>query len=108
MVSVKSVDNKRNKYPVRLHINGTAVALSISTAKRLVDEFCDAILCAECSIAKSDTAEAVEQPLTQQGSTLSQIAAAEKLCELYFEIAASCIGEEEVRKRVAAATSAVA
>jgi hypothetical protein len=37
-----------------------------------------------------------------------EIAAAEKLCKLYFDIAASCIGEEAVRQRVAAATSPVA
>ena len=37
-----------------------------------------------------------------------EIAAAEKLCKIYFDIAASCIGEEAVRQRVAAATSPVA
>ena len=52
--------------------------------------------------------ESCQQPITNQGSDPSEIAAAEKLCKIYFEIAASCIGEEEVRKRVAAATSAVA
>lgn len=73
MISVKSIDNKRNKYPIRLHINSTAISLSISTAKRLVDEFCDAILCSESGSAKSDNSEAVEQPLTQQGSEPSEI-----------------------------------
>ena len=30
----------------------------------------------------------------------AEIAAAEKLCGIYFDIAASCIGEDAVRKRV--------
>jgi hypothetical protein len=46
--------------------------------------------------------------LTSHNNARDEIAAAEKLCKIYFDIAASCIGEDSVRQRVAAATSPVA
>ena len=50
----------------------------------------------------------VEKNFTSTNTARDEIAAAEKLCKIYFDIAASCIGEDAVRQRVAAATSPVA
>jgi len=52
--------------------------------------------------------EAKESTPTANNNARDEIAAAEKLCKIYFDIAASCIGEDSVRQRVAAATSPVA
>lgn len=51
---------------------------------------------------------AEKSPSASTNTARDEIAAAEKLCKIYFDIAASCIGEEAVRQRVAAATSPVA
>lgn len=84
-------------------------------------DFCNsaAVPCSEinCSICKQMFDSAVKfmeekfnsahSPTNNERQYASQIAAAEKLCKVYFDIAASCIGEDQVRKQVAAATSAV-
>ena len=50
----------------------------------------------------------VEAHSTAPNTARDEIAAAEMLCKIYFDIAASCIGEDALRQRVAAATSPVA
>ena len=50
----------------------------------------------------------VESGPTSTNTARDEIAAAEMLCKIYLDIAVSCIGEDALRQRVAAATSPVA
>jgi len=59
-------------------------------------------------VARYVKLKAEVEKFTSTNTARDEIAAADKLCRLYFDIAASCIGEEAVRQRLAAATSPVA
>jgi hypothetical protein len=52
-------------------------------------------------------AKLAESTDTSTNKPSAEIAAAERLCKVYFDIAAECVGEDELRQRVAAATSHV-
>ena len=64
--------------------------------------------CIEAAVVAKSALKLAESGQTAPNTARDEIAAAEMLCKIYFDIAASCIGEDALRQRVAAATSPVA